>query len=94
MIVLLRVLSFFKSNIKNFYNLMFVNLSFIILNKNRACQRIGFIVVHSQGAHKLALYGQTQLLFSIESRILEANPAREFVFDLPRGKEFSVTEYH
>ena len=64
----------------------------VVLNQNRARERVGLEIVDSQHAHQLALDRLTELCLAVDDRVLEPQASGQLVLDFPVRDDRAVPE--
>jgi hypothetical protein len=63
-----------KRSLKDFDNLVPAQLIAVVLDQDRAGERVGLEIVDSQHTHQLALDGLAKLGLAMDDRVLEPQP--------------------
>ena len=64
----------------------------VVLDQDRARERVGLEIVDSQHAHQLALDGLAELGLAVDDRVLEPQAPGQLVLDLPVRDDRAVPE--
>ena len=73
-------------------DLVLAQLLAVVLDEDRARERVGLEIVDSQHAHELALDGLAELGLAVDDRILQPQPPGQLVLDLPVRDDRAIPE--
>ena len=87
-----RVLGVGQRGFEDLDNLVSAQLLAVVLDQDRARERVGLEIVDSQHAHQFALDGLTELGLAVDDRILEPQAPGQLVLDFPVRDDRAVPE--
>ena len=92
LVVLGGVLGVRQRGVEDLDDLVPAQLLAVVLDQDRARERVGLEIVDPQDAHQLALDGLAELGLAVDDRVLEPQPPGQLVLDLPVRDDRAVSE--